>query len=193
MTIRYSAGFIFASSSRQRANGCGTSGFAEKNAGFCSLMPTARCLPRVSSASASDGPWAGFSLAVPPEGGLRAGFGASPPPHPAAASSAASAPAATSRLNIQALDCGDLFLLRDAEGGAAAAGRDHVGVVDLEARALEALDVVDDRAAHVGQARAVDQDAQAVVLEDLVAVTLRVEGQRVLEAGAAAAAHANAQ
>src|SRR4029079_6341721 len=90
------------------------------------------------------------------------------------------------------LDGGDLFLLRDAEGGAATAGRDHVRVVDLEAGTLEALDVVDDRAAHVGQARGVDQDAQAVVLEDLVAVTLRVEGERVLEAGAAAAPHANA-
>jgi stress-induced morphogen len=32
-----------------------------------------------------------------------------------------------------------------------------------------------------------------VVLEDLIAVTLRVEGERVLEAGAAAAAHADAQ
>ena len=52
------------------------------------------------------------------------------------------------------LDRGDLFLLRDAEGGAAAAGRDDVRVVDLEAGALQALDVVDDRALDVGQARA---------------------------------------
>ena len=34
---------------------------------------------------------------------------------------------------------------------------------------------------------------QAVVLEDLVAVALRVERERVLEAGAAAAADADAQ
>src|SRR3954451_3775319 len=90
-------------------------------------------------------------------------------------------------------DCGDLFLLRDAEGGAAAAGRDDVRVVDLEAGALQALDVVDDRALDVGQARPVDEDAQAVILEHLVAVALGVERERVLEAGAATAAHADAQ
>ena len=91
------------------------------------------------------------------------------------------------------LDRGDLFLLRHAEGGAAAAGRDDVRVLDLEAGALQALDVVDDRAPHVREARAVDEHAEAVVLEDLVAVALGVERERVLEAGAAAAAHADAQ
>src|SRR5215216_7941100 len=91
------------------------------------------------------------------------------------------------------LDRGDLFLVRDAEGGAAAAGRDHVRVVDLEAGALEALDVVDDSALDVGQARPVDEQAQPVVLEDRVTLALAVERQGVLEAGAAAAAHADAQ
>src|SRR5262245_3798670 len=57
------------------------------------------------------------------------------------------------------LDGGDFLLLRHAEGGAAAASGDDVRVVDLEARALHGLDVVDDRAAHVGQRRRVDQDA----------------------------------
>jgi hypothetical protein len=34
------------------------------------------------------------------------------------------------------LDGGDFFLVRDAERGPAATGRDHVRVLDLEARAL---------------------------------------------------------
>ena len=37
------------SASRQRANGCGTSGLGETKFGFCSVIPTATCLPRVSS------------------------------------------------------------------------------------------------------------------------------------------------
>src|SRR3954468_16433785 len=90
-------------------------------------------------------------------------------------------------------DRGDFFFFRDAEGRAAAAGRDHVGVVDLEAGALHGLDVVDDRALDVGQRGAVHKDPQAVVGEDLVAGALLVEGERVLEARAAATAHADAQ
>ena len=49
--------------------------------------------------------------------------------------------------NVSRLDRGDFLLLRHAEGRAAAAGRDDVRVVDLEAGALHGLDVVDDRAA----------------------------------------------
>ena len=45
-----------------------------------------------------------------------------------------------------ASDGADLLLVRDAERGAAAAGGDHVRVVDLEAGALEVVDVVDRRA-----------------------------------------------
>ena len=52
---------------------------------------------------------------------------------------------------------------------AAAAGRDDVGVLDLEAGALEAVDVVDHRAADVRQASAVDQQPEPVALEDRVA------------------------
>ena len=59
--------------------------------------------------------------------------------------------------------------------------------------ALEALDVVDHGAPHVRKARAVDEDPQPVVLEHLVALALGVEGKRVLEAGAAAPAHADPQ
>ena len=56
-----------------------------------------------------------------------------------------------------------------------------------------AVDEVDHRALDVRQARAVDQQADALVLEDGVAVALLVERQRVLEARAAAAAHADPQ
>src|SRR5919198_1352964 len=76
---------------------------------------------------------------------------------------------------------------------AGAAGRDHVRVVDLEAGALQALDIVDDGALDVRERRAVDEDAQTMVLEHRVAIALRVERQRVLEARASAAAHAHAQ
>src|SRR4051812_5430225 len=44
------------------------------------------------------------------------------------------------------LDSAHGLVLRDAEGRAAAAGRDDVRVVDLEAGALQGVDVVDDRA-----------------------------------------------
>src|SRR3954453_24192110 len=102
-------------------------------------------------------------------------------------------PTRTRRKNVSRLDGGDLFLFLHAEGGAAAAGRDDVRVVDLEARALHGLDVVHDRALDVGQRRAVDEDAQAVVGEDLVAGAFLVEGQRVLEARAPAAADAHTE
>src|SRR3954454_6750961 len=102
-------------------------------------------------------------------------------------------PTRTRRKNVSRLDGGDLFLFLHAEGGAAAAGRDDVRVVDLEAGTLHGLDVVDDRALHVGQRRAVDEDPQAVVDEDLVARALLVERERVLEARAAAATHAHAE
>src|SRR5215813_11934500 len=73
------------------------------------------------------------------------------------------------------LDGGNLFLVGHPERGAAAAGRDHVRVVDLEAGALETFDVVHDRALHVGQRRTIDENAKTMVLEHLVAIALRVE------------------
>jgi hypothetical protein len=90
-------------------------------------------------------------------------------------------------------DRGDLFVLRYAEGRAAATGRDDVRVVDLEAGALQRVDVVDRRAVDIGKALVVDQQPQAAVLEDHVAVALLVEGELILEARASAAAHADAQ
>ena len=87
----------------------------------------------------------------------------------------------------------DLLLLRHAERGAAAARGHDVRVLDLEAGALERLDVVDDRAADVREAGAVDEDAQPVIDEHLVVVALVVERERVLEPGAAAATDADAE
>src|SRR5205814_2172845 len=96
--------------------------------------------------------------------------------------------AATGALNRR-----NLFLFRDAEGRSAAAGGDHVRVVDLEARTLQALDEVNHRALNVGKARTIDQQADALVLVHAVAVALLVERERVLEAGAASPALADTQ
>ena len=79
------------------------------------------------------------------------------------------------------------------EGGAAAAGGDDIRVVHLEAGALEALDVVDLRAEDELHAGLVDDHRNAVDLEDVVVLLRPIEGERVLEAGAAAAADRDAQ
>ena len=79
------------------------------------------------------------------------------------------------------------------ERGTAAAGRDHVRVVDLEAGALQAFDVVDLRAEDELHADLVDDDGDAVDLEDIVVVLGLVEGERVLEARATAAANGDPQ
>src|SRR4051812_38551131 len=97
------------------------------------------------------------------------------------------------RLRRSVSDGGALLALRHAEGRAAAARGDHVGVLHLEPGALEAFDEVDRRAAHVGQGLAVDEEGDALVLEGLVAVAALVEGQHVLKARATAAADADAQ
>jgi len=79
------------------------------------------------------------------------------------------------------------------EGGAAAAGGDDVRVVDLKAGALEAFDVVDLGAEDELHADLVDDDRDAVDLEYVVVLLGAVEGEGVLEAGAAAAADGNPQ
>src|SRR3989442_8360341 len=86
-----------------------------------------------------------------------------------------------------------LLLLRHAEGGAAAARGHHVGVADLEAGALQVLFVVDLRAAHEGQALAVDEQPQPVALEHHIPGPLLIKGELVLKARAASPAHAHAQ
>src|ERR687887_2481654 len=112
-----------------------------------------------------------------------------PPQAPKATTAASRAAAIAKRTS----DGRDLFVLGDPERRAAAARRDDVRVVDLEAGALQRVDVVDRRAVDVGQALVVDEQTQAAVLEDRIAVALLVEGELILEARAAAAAHADAQ
>src|SRR5262249_41276497 len=61
-----------------------------------------------------------------------------------------------------------LDLVLRLEGAAAAAGRDDVGVLDLEPGAHQAVDVVDTGALEVRQAVPIDDHPDAVVLPDLV-------------------------
>ena len=75
------------------------------------------------------------------------------------------------------------------EGRAATAGGNDVRVVDLEARALQAFDVVDLGAEDELHADLVDDHRDAVDLEDVVVLLGAVEGERVLEARATAAAN----
>ena len=79
------------------------------------------------------------------------------------------------------------------ERGPAAAGGDDVRVVDLEARALQAFHVVDLGAEDELHADLVDDHRDAVDLEDVVVVLDAIEGERVLEARAAAAADGDAK
>src|SRR3954452_14295316 len=84
-------------------------------------------------------------------------------------------------------DAARRILVRHAEGGAAATGGNHVRVVHLEARAHQRLGVVDDRAVHVAERLLVDVDADALEVEDLVAITALVQSELVLEPAAATA------
>ena len=82
----------------------------------------------------------------------------------------------------------------DLEGVAAAAGGDGVRVLDLEARLLEPLEVVDRDTAEVRRAERVDDDADALDLElDVALGGAGVEAKAVLEAGAAAALDRDAE
>src|SRR5688572_12764725 len=83
------------------------------------------------------------------------------------------------------------WLYREAR--AAAAGALHVRVVELEARALQPLDVVDHRAREVHQAHLVDDDVDAVDREPAIDLGGLVEVEVVREPGAAAADDAQPQ
>src|SRR5438093_3811986 len=77
---------------------------------------------------------------------------------------------------------------------AAGAGVHGVRVVDREAGAHQAVDVVDLRASDVADAEVVDQDLDASVIDDdVVRPPLVVEGHAVLHARAAAAADEDAE
>ncbi len=84
-------------------------------------------------------------------------------------------------------------VLLDLEGGTAAAGGDHVGVIDLEAGALQAFDVVDLGAEDELHAHLVDDHRDVVDLEDVIVLLGAVEGQRILKTRAAAAANGDAK
>src|SRR5689334_19361602 len=71
----------------------------------------------------------------------------------------------------------------DGEGGATTARGLHVGVVELEARALEALDVIDLRTDEVHQAHLVDHDLDAGDLERAIDLGDLVEVEVVGEPG----------
>src|SRR5690606_28611412 len=75
----------------------------------------------------------------------------------------------------------------DGEGRPAAAGGLGVRIADHELRAFEILDVVDLGALQILPAHRIDQQRNAVLLDDGVAVlNALIEGEPVLEAGAAA-------
>src|SRR4051794_20026834 len=81
-----------------------------------------------------------------------------------------------------------------AERAAAAAATLDVGVVDGEAGTHEAVHVVELAAHDVGDAHGVDENPDALGLDNFVVVVdLIVEVDRVLETGAAAGPDANAQ
>lgn len=84
-------------------------------------------------------------------------------------------------------------VLADLERGAASAGGDDIGVVHLEAGALQAVDVVDFGAEHELHAGRIDDYGDLAVLEDVIILLAGIERQRVLKARAAAAADGNAQ
>ena len=115
-------------------------------------------------------------------------------PEAAAAPAAPPPGAVAAASDRRQLDRGGLgSVLFHLERGAATAGRDDVRVVDLEPGALQAFDVVDLGAEDELHADLVDDDGDAVDLEDVVVVLGAVEGERVLEARAAAAADGDAQ
>jgi hypothetical protein len=65
--------------------------------------------------------------------------------------------------------CDVVALAVGLEARAAAAGGDRVGVVDREALAHQPVDEVDLGTAQIGQAEAIDDDLDAVLVDDLVA------------------------
>ena len=81
----------------------------------------------------------------------------------------------------------------DAEGTAAAAGALHVGIVELESRTLNRLDVLDLNSVQVHGTHLVHRNLQTVKLENLVRIRgLVLKRHVVLETRAAAADYCHA-
>src|SRR5260370_36021383 len=93
-------------------------------------------------------------------------------------------------LKVQrALPCSQL----NAEGAAAAAGALHIGIVELESRAFNRLDVIDFNSVQIHGAHLVDRDLQSVELKNLVRIGGLVFTRHVaLETGTASAHNGNA-
>jgi hypothetical protein len=90
----------------------------------------------------------------------------------------------------RALPCTGL----DAEGAAAAAGALHVGIVELESRAFNRLDVIDFDPIQVHGTHLVDGDLQTIELEHLVRIaSLILKRHVVLETGATATHYSHSQ
>src|SRR5882762_6966042 len=82
----------------------------------------------------------------------------------------------------------------DAEGAAATAGALHVGVIKLEPRTFDGLDVIDLDALEVHRTHLVDCNLQTVKFENLVCIrSLVFKRHVVLETRAAAANHGHTQ
>ncbi len=85
------------------------------------------------------------------------------------------------------------FRLRGLEGGAAAATADGIGVLDAKSGATEAISEIDGGTAEVFCAFFVDEDLDALALDDGIAVLARIEGHAVLKTGATPMLDKNAQ
>ena len=79
------------------------------------------------------------------------------------------------------------------EGGAAAAASDGIGVLDAKSGATEAISEIDGGTAEVFCAFFVDEDLDALALDDGIAVLARIEGHAVLKTGATPMLDKNAQ
>ena len=85
-------------------------------------------------------------------------------------------------------------VLLDAERAAATAGALDIRIVELEARSLERLDIVNRDIFKVHLAHLVDQDLKPIELVDIVrGILLIFKGHVIAETGAAATHNGNAQ
>src|SRR6202035_741386 len=82
----------------------------------------------------------------------------------------------------------------DAEGTAAAAGALNIGIVELESRTFERLDVVDLNPVQIHGTHLVDRDLQPIEFKNLVRIAgLVFKCHVVLETGAAATNHGHTE
>ena len=80
-----------------------------------------------------------------------------------------------------------------AKGRTAATSPRCARVVEFEARAMQPLDEVERDTRDVGKRNLIDEDAHVIEIRDPIAILLGVEIELILEAGASAAGHRDAQ